>query len=99
LYTERPWPPPLVTVLGVLTGPVADLEMLRADHLGAVMRMRTGATTATAWLEGRIAQGGTKAAAVYMREAQMACARAVRAYDRIRGKGPSVAPCDDEDQG
>ncbi|HEY1692864.1 MAG TPA: hypothetical protein VGG39_11920 [Polyangiaceae bacterium] len=99
LYTERPWPPPMVAVLGVLTGPVAELQMLRADYLGAVMRMRTGAKTVTAWLEARIAQGGAKAVAVYAREAQMACARAVRAYDRIRGKTPSVVPCADEDQG
>ncbi|HEY1698083.1 MAG TPA: hypothetical protein VGG39_38245 [Polyangiaceae bacterium] len=99
LYTERAWPAPVEQVLGVLTGVVVVLPIVCAEHFGAATRSRTGARTLTAWLEERIARGGAEAVAVYAREAQMACARAVRAYDRVRGKGPSVVPPADGDEG
>jgi hypothetical protein len=83
-------------LLGVLAGPIAALPAVRVEYLAACTRAQTEARTVTAWLEERVARDGLKAFTHWMRDAHTACATAVRAYDRIRGKGPSAVPTGEE---
>ncbi|HEY1696050.1 MAG TPA: hypothetical protein VGG39_27975 [Polyangiaceae bacterium] len=96
LYTERPWPPRVEKFLGVLAGPIAVLPVVRVEYLAACTRAQTEAGTVTAWLEERMARDGLKAFTHWMSDAHTACAKAIRGYDRIRGKGPSVVPSEEE---
>jgi hypothetical protein len=91
LYTERPWPRALVRALGVLASPVAALVVVRTEHLRALVAARTQAKTLAAWLEELLA-ADRDALAPWRPEAELACAMAVAAYERARGKGPSVVP-------
>jgi hypothetical protein len=94
LYTERPWPPLLRRALGVLTGPVSALPVVRAEHLRALVGARTRVRTLTAWL-GELAADDRDTLMLWRPEAEIACALAVTAYERARGKGPSVVPAEE----
>ena len=91
LYEERPWPPRVEGALGVLTGPVAALPIVKAEHLRALLGARSRAQTVTAWLDELVA-ADRHALALWRPEAVIACAMAVTAYERARGKGGSVVP-------
>jgi hypothetical protein len=91
IYEERPWPPRVEGALGVLTGPVAALPVVRAEHLRALVGARTRARTLTAWLDELVA-ADRHALALWRPEAEIACAMAVTAYEHARGRGPSVVP-------
>jgi hypothetical protein len=91
LYTERPWPPRVEGALGALTGPVAALPIVKAEYLRALLGARSRAKSVTAWLE-ELVTADRNALAIWRPEAELACAMAVAAYERARGKGPSVVP-------
>jgi len=91
LYTERPWPRELVRRLGHLAGVVESLPGVRAEHLGARMMKRTAAATTTEWLE-ELAASVSADLVAWRKQAVLACERAISAYQKARGNGPSVAP-------
>ncbi len=94
LYTERPWPAKVERALGVLAGPVEAMAVVRVEHLRAIARMRTGTKTVTAWLEELLA-ADRAALAPWRQEAERSCKIALVAYERVRGKGPSVVPTEE----
>ncbi|MGH7295115.1 MAG: hypothetical protein ACRELB_09290 [Polyangiaceae bacterium] len=95
LFTERPWPERVEAALGILTGPVESLPLVRAEHLTAIARGQTTMKTVTSWLDERLAWGGERALAAWRREAEMRCATAVLAYELARGNRSSVSPASD----
>jgi hypothetical protein len=92
LFTEREWPSPVARVLGQLAGAVEASPSVRALHLRARVAAKTCTTSAGAWLREVIEQGGPEAVADWMREAEVACALAMRAYERVRGGSACVVP-------
>lgn len=91
LFRERAWPPRVEEALGVLAGPVAAMPVVLAEHLRALAACRTSARTVAAWMEERVA-ADPAALAPWRPEAEMWCRIAVTAYERARGRGPSVVP-------
>jgi hypothetical protein len=94
LYTERVWPRALVRKLGHLTGVVEATPRVRAEHLGQRMLGRTAAATTTEWLEALVAARSEELRG-WRDDALDASGRALSAYERARGKGPSVVPQED----
>jgi hypothetical protein len=97
LYRDRAWPLRVERALGILAGPVEALAVVRAEHLRAVARRLTETTAVTAWLDELLAVD-RKALAPWKPEAELLCRMAIRAYERARGKGPSVVPDDDGEE-
>ena len=95
LYTERPWPRALLRRFGHLVAVVAWLPAVRDAHLGARRRGTTDLDNVTAWLEERLAAKSDDLA-VWREQALRTCERAVAAYERARGSGPSVTPKEEE---
>jgi hypothetical protein len=91
LYRERAWPEAVEKALGVFTGPVEALPIVRAEYLRALVGARTRAKSVTAWLAELVAAKG-EAPGIWLPEAELVCAMAIAAYERARGKGPSVVP-------
>jgi hypothetical protein len=89
LYTERPWPWALKRRLAHLVGVVEAMPGVRVEYLVARRQERTRATSTTGWLEELVAQESTEVGA-WREQAVRACERAVCAYEKARGKGPSV---------
>jgi hypothetical protein len=94
LYRERPWPWRVERALEVLAGPVEALAVVRAEHLRAIVRMQTETKTVTAWLDELLA-AKRGALAPWRQEAERSCQIALTAYERMRGKGPSVVPTEE----
>jgi hypothetical protein len=94
LFTERAWPRRVERALGVLAGAVEASPVVRAEHLRAVATVRTSAKTVTARLVEVIAHVGPASVVAWKRDAERACAIAIRAYERARGTGPCAAPDD-----
>jgi hypothetical protein len=74
---------------------------MRLENIGArevrVLARRSGRTTATntaAWLEDLVGRCSEELFA-WRKQAVRACEQAVKAYERARGKGPSVVPPED----
>jgi len=95
LYTERRWPRALVHKLQHLAGVVESLPGVRAQHLGERETGRTRATSTTAWLDELVADRPEQAV-MWREEAGRACARAVSAYQQVRGDDESVVPEEDD---
>jgi hypothetical protein len=57
----------------------------------ALMNARTATDSPDEWLE-EVAKGRPEALVPWRAEAERACAIAVRAYERARGKGQCVVP-------
>jgi len=91
LYTERRWPRELVRKLQHLAGVVESLPGVRAQHLGERMAGRTTAPSTTTWLE-ELVTDRPEQAVEWREEAGRACARAVSAYQHVRGDDESVVP-------
>jgi hypothetical protein len=89
LYTERPWPAPIVRHLGPVAGVVAAMATVRAEYMTAWMRHQTHAADVATWLEELLARD-SRSLAGWRDEARRTCATAVAAYERARGRGPSV---------
>ncbi len=95
LYTARRWPRAIERKLFHLSGVVESLPAVRAQHLFERGRKLTAAATTTAWLEEIVEQRAAEAVA-WRDDAARACARALSAYQHVRGEGPSVAPEEDD---
>jgi hypothetical protein len=91
LYTERVWPRALVRRLGHLIGVVEAMTPVRAEHVGQRMLGRTTAASTTDWLEELVAARSEELRG-WREDADRACGRALAAYQRARGAGPSVVP-------
>jgi hypothetical protein len=70
----------------------AEALPLRALHLRAQVEATTHTKTAKDWLEELAVEKGAEAVAAWRREAEAACADAVRAYEKARGDRPCVVP-------
>jgi hypothetical protein len=92
LYTPRPWSRRVEKVLGALAGALVVSASFRAEYLRALVRARTKADSVAQWLEELVKTGGAKAVGAWRIDIERACAIAVRAYERVRGDGPSVVP-------
>jgi hypothetical protein len=95
VYTARVWPAKVEGVLGSLTGAVDSLPTVRAQYLRALIGAQTRAKSVAFWLEELVVMGGPAAVADWRREAELACAIAVGAYENARGTGPSVVPSEE----
>ena len=91
LYTERPWPWVLTRRLQHLVGVVESMPGVRAEYFGAYHTGRTKATSPIAWLT-ELAVSDVEQLSAWRKQALRECERAVAAYQRTRGDGPSVAP-------
>lgn len=92
LYRERVWPKALTKVLGPLVGAVAAWPTVRVQHLRGRACGRTEARTVAEWLE-ETAKEKPHLLKGWRKEVELACAIAVRAYERARGeRRPSVVP-------
>ncbi len=91
LYLERPWPRRVERALGELTGPVEALPVVRAEHLRALARGHTSQRACVWWLD-ELVKANRRALEVWRPEAELACAVAITAYERVRGRGASVVP-------
>ena len=89
LYTERPWPWTLERGLPHLVGVVEAMPQVRAEYLAARWQGRTRATTTAFWLDELVAWSPWEVEA-WREQAERACERALRAYEKARGTGPSV---------
>jgi hypothetical protein len=94
VYSERAWPGTLVRRFGPLAGVVEGLVGVRAEYLHARMSDRTAATSTAAWLEELVGRC-SKELFVWRKQGVRAREQAVKAYERARGKGPSVVPPED----
>jgi hypothetical protein len=69
-------------------------DAVSAEHLGQRMLGLTTAASTTAWLEELVAARSEELRG-WREDADAACGRALAAYQRARGKGPSVVPTED----
>jgi hypothetical protein len=91
VYRERVWPRAVARALGPLAGAVAALPTVRVLHMRALVSARTATDSPDEWLE-EVARGRPEALVPWRAEAERACANAIRAYERVRGKGECVVP-------
>ncbi len=64
---------------------------MRAEYFGAYFTVRTRALYPIAWLT-ELAVTDAEHSSAWPKEAVHECERAVGAFERARGSGPSVAP-------
>jgi hypothetical protein len=95
LYTEECWPRALARKLVHLTGVVESMPSVRAEYLRARMQGRTTAEDATQWLEELVEQC-PKDLDGWREQAVRACAQALTAYERVRGRSGSVVPQEED---
>jgi hypothetical protein len=91
--TERPWPAALEGVLHGLVGVVEAMPAVRAEHLTARARGQTRTPDVTRWLRQLVAERSPLLKA-WREQAEEARSRALAAYERARGTGPSLVPED-----
>lgn len=91
LYTEECWPRTLARKLVHLAGVVEAMPSVRAEYLRARMQRRTTAPNATQWLD-ELAERCPKELDAWRQQAVRACAQALAAYERVRGRTGSVVP-------
>jgi hypothetical protein len=89
VYRERVWPRAVERALGALAGAVVALPTVKVLHLRALAGARTEAGTAAEWVE-EVAKERPEALGAWRVEAERAAGIAVRAYERVRGKGECV---------
>jgi hypothetical protein len=65
---------------------------VRAEHLCALARGQTSARSVAEWIEEVVRRGRPDLVAEWRQELEVVCATAVRAYERVRGEGPSLVP-------
>jgi hypothetical protein len=92
LYSPDVWPPAVERYFGDLAGLVARSRS--AAYGLAEARRRGGAVTSSVaqWLADRILRGDEAGLEALRVESARARGAALRAYDRARGRGPSVVP-------
>ncbi|HEX8794063.1 MAG TPA: hypothetical protein VF765_24140 [Polyangiaceae bacterium] len=91
LYTGECWPRTLARKLVHLAGVVEAMPSVRADYLRAHMQGRTTAANTTQWLD-ELAEHGPEQLDAWRAQALRACAQALAAYERVRGRTGSVVP-------
>ncbi len=92
LFTPDIWPEAFERYFGELAGLVARSRAAMRELADA--RQRGDATTSSVaqWLADRIARGDDAGLDALRVEAERARGVAMRAYDRARGRGPSIVP-------
>jgi hypothetical protein len=94
LYTERVFTRRVRKVLGELAGAFEATAIVRAEHMRALARARTKTTKVGDWLD-ELARDGDSRLVEWRGEVEAVCAAAIRAYEEVRGAGPSVVPRED----
>jgi hypothetical protein len=92
LYTPDIWPPAFEDYFGELAGLVARSRTAMRELADARRRGETTTSSVAQWLADRIARGDEAGLDALREDAERARGVALRAYDRARGRGPSVVP-------
>jgi hypothetical protein len=92
LYTPDIWPPAFERYFGELAGLVARSRVAMRELADARLRGAASTRSVAQWLADRIARGDEAGLDALRVEAERARGVAMRAYDRARGRGPSVVP-------
>jgi len=96
VYIERPWSEAVTKALPFgLAGAAEAYPTARVEWLREVARGQTRARSVADWIEEVVRKGRTDLVNAWRTELELACALAVRAYDRARGNRPCVVPQDD----
>jgi len=95
LYTPVEWPQAVQELCGWLTPLVCELSRTQRNFEKAEREGTTFAVDRAEWLEEWTERHGPSAALAALEQAHGLAARALAAYEAVRGSGPSVAP-DDE---
>ncbi len=97
LYIERPWSEEVTKALPFgLAGAAEAYPTARVEWLREIARGQTRARSVAAWIEEVVRKGRTDLVNAWRTELELACAIAVRAYDRARGNRACVVPQDEE---
>jgi hypothetical protein len=93
LYTERSWSSAVTLALpaGLAGAAQASVRVLAA-YIHALACGETQAKDVVDFIEEVVRSGRTELVAAWREELEVACAVALRAYDRVRRDGPSVVP-------
>jgi hypothetical protein len=91
-FEPRVWPSRLEQELGPLTGIAVRLTMAGVGFAKDIRNPRHREEAAAAWLDETLEEEGALAVCLVRAEAQALFTRALRAYARVRGAGPSVVP-------
>jgi hypothetical protein len=93
LYTERPWSHAVTRALpGGLAGAAWASIPVRIAYVHALARAQTRAKNVADFIEEVVRSGRTEPVAAWREQLELACAVALRAYERVRRGGPSVVP-------
>lgn len=96
LYTEGPWSDAVTRALPFgLAGAAEESPSVKGAYLHALARGQTGAGSVAAWIEEIVHERRRDLVHAWRAELELACAAAVRAYDRARGNRPCVVPQED----
>jgi hypothetical protein len=96
LYTERACSDAMTEALpGGLAGAAQASVAVRVAYVRALARAETRAKGVVAFVEDVVRKARRNLVAEWRAELELACAVAVRAYERARGDGPSVVPEED----
>ena len=92
LYTPDVWPPDFEHYFGELAGLVARSRPAMRELADARRRGGTTTSSVAQWLADRIARGDDAGLDALRVDAERVRGVALRAYDRARGRGPSIVP-------
>jgi hypothetical protein len=96
LYTERPWSRAVTRALpGGLAGAARVSVPVGAAYAHALTHATTGAKDVDAFVEEIVCKGSAELIASWREQLKVACAIAMREYERVRRDGPSVVPEED----
>jgi hypothetical protein len=93
LYTERTWSAAVIRAFpGGLAGAAEASVRVRVEYVRALANAETRAKSVAEFIEEVVREGRSELVARWRDELEVACAIAIKAYERVRGHGPSVVP-------
>ena len=93
LYTERVWSSAVTRALPAgLAGAARVSVTVGGAYVHALTHARTEAKTVAAFMEETVCKGPPSVVASWREKTEVACAIALRAYERVRRGGPCVVP-------
>jgi hypothetical protein len=96
LYTERGGSGAVTKALpGGLAGAAEASVRVRIEYVRAFANAETRARSVVEFVEEVVREGRSALIAQWRDELEVACAIAIRAYERVRGSGPSVVPAEE----